>query len=284
MARGIGVFRAERRPKGVHLAERHRHRLGLQLAGHGEAGHLAEKVLAEIHSAILGKRGVLGVQRGDAEHLARALAIAAGDQRRMSVDKPALIKELVDGVSCHRTDAEHRCERVGAGPQMGDRPQIFQTVPLFLQRIGRIRRALQLDFIRVDFQWLFGIGGEHHLSGDDNRSAHIIFGDFLEVVDFGILKNHLKILKIRAVVKLDEAELLGIAQRAHPTADGHLAVRQLRRVLKQRFYLCSLHCVCPPFENSHKRPWIRSFFLLYYKRHRDTRALFAYFIQNSVFL
>ena len=79
MALRVGFFRAERRAERINLAERHRHALRFQLAGDGQAGRLAEKVLRIIDRAVLLARRVVGGQRRDAEHLPRALAVAGGD-------------------------------------------------------------------------------------------------------------------------------------------------------------------------------------------------------------
>ena len=59
MALGVGLLGAEGGAKGVHLAEGHGHALGLQLAGDGQAGWLAEEVLGEIHLAIRGLRNIV---------------------------------------------------------------------------------------------------------------------------------------------------------------------------------------------------------------------------------
>ena len=52
VARGVGVLRAEGGAEGVHIAEGHGEVLGVQLAGHGEVGRLAEEVLAESTSRL----------------------------------------------------------------------------------------------------------------------------------------------------------------------------------------------------------------------------------------
>ena len=73
---GLG---AEGRAEGVHVAERHGEDLGVELARHGQRHRLAKEILGEVHLAVFGQGLRVCVQRGHAEHLARALAVAARD-------------------------------------------------------------------------------------------------------------------------------------------------------------------------------------------------------------
>ena len=72
MPRRVRVFRAERRAKGVDLAQRAGENFRLQLAADRQISGRAEEVVAEVDFAILARR--LGqVERGDLEHLAAPL-------------------------------------------------------------------------------------------------------------------------------------------------------------------------------------------------------------------
>ena len=121
MARRVGIFGAEGRPEGVNLAERHCHALALKLAGNGQSGGLSKEILRKIDSAILGERRVFRVKRCDAEHLAGALAVASRDQRRVRIDKSALVEKAVDSIRSHTSHAEYRFKGIGARTQMRDR-------------------------------------------------------------------------------------------------------------------------------------------------------------------
>ena len=130
MARRVGILRAERGAERVHVPEGHGEVLGVQLAGHGERGGLAEEVGAPIHlaghkRAVRGRGSLLAHKRylgrvdgGHAEHLAGPLAVARRDDGRVHVDEPAVLEEAVDGGGGHRADAEHGAEQVRARPQM----------------------------------------------------------------------------------------------------------------------------------------------------------------------
>ena len=70
VALGVGLLRPEGGAEGVHVAEGHGEVLGVELAGHGEAGPLAEEVLGVVHGAVGILGHVLQVQGGHLEHLA----------------------------------------------------------------------------------------------------------------------------------------------------------------------------------------------------------------------
>ena len=55
------------------------------------------------------------------EHLARTLAVAAGNDGRVRIDKAVLLEKLVEGKRGGGTHAERRAERNGARTQMRNR-------------------------------------------------------------------------------------------------------------------------------------------------------------------
>ena len=80
-------------------------------------------------------RGLVVRQGRHAEHLARALAIAGGDDGRVDVDEIPLVEKPVDREGHAAADAEHRAVEIGARPQMGDAAQELLAVAFLLQRI-----------------------------------------------------------------------------------------------------------------------------------------------------
>ena len=84
-------------PEGVDAGQRQAVGLHVELAGHGEERRAAEEVLREVDRAVGRARQVGQVQRGDAEHLAGALGVAGGDDRRVDPEEAALVEEAVDG-------------------------------------------------------------------------------------------------------------------------------------------------------------------------------------------
>ena len=132
VARGVGILGAERGAEGVNVAERHGEVLGVELAGDGQARLLAEEILAVIDLAVGRSRRVLQIQRRDLKHLARALAVGAGDDGGVDIDEAAALEELVHGVGRRASHAEGRGEEVRARTKMLDGAQIFDAVALFL--------------------------------------------------------------------------------------------------------------------------------------------------------
>ena len=182
VALGIGLLRPEGGAEGVHVAEGHGEVLGVELAGHGEAGPLAEEVLGVVHGAVGILGHVLQVQGGHLEHLAGTLAVAGGDDGGVHVDKAPVLEEAVDGVGGYRAHPEGGGEQIRSGPQVLDGPQELHAVALLLQGVVGGGGALYRDGGGLHLQGLLGLGGEHHRAGDDEGRAHVLAGDVLVVV------------------------------------------------------------------------------------------------------
>ena len=192
MARGVAVLSPEGRPEGVHLAQREGHRLRLQLARDGQIGLPAEEVPAVIHLSLLGAGRVVRVDGGHPEHLARALAVRAGDQRGVDIDKAVSVEEVVQREGRLPPHPEGRGEGVGPRPQMGHRAQKLHRVPLFLQRVLRRADALDGDGVGVQLKGLLCVRGQHDPAGDHQRGADAALRDLLEVFQLRGLKHHLQ--------------------------------------------------------------------------------------------
>ena len=229
VALGVGVLGAERRAEGVHVAKGEREVLGIELAGHGQVRALAEEVLGEIDLTVRRARKIVEVERRDAEHLARALTVRARDDRGLDVDEAAVLEERVHRLRGHAADAERRAEEVRARTQMLDRAQELHAVALFLQRIVRCGRALDRDAVGLKLERLLCIRREHELAVHDERRADVLAGDLVVIFELAALEHDLQALEAAAVVELDKAEILHVADRARPAADGQgLAAEGLR--------------------------------------------------------
>ena len=136
--RGVGVLGAKRRAEGVDLAQRAGEDFGFKLSADGEERRAVEEVLGEVDVAQSGFASgqLVELERGDLEHLARAFAVAGGDDRRVDVEKAVLLKELVDRAADLVAHAGNCAKRVGARAEVGDRAQELEGVPLLLKRIG----------------------------------------------------------------------------------------------------------------------------------------------------
>ena len=243
MARRERALGAERRAESVHLAERHRHALRLQLAGNRQRGLLGEEILAVIDGAVFCARRVLHVQRRDLEHFARALAVAAGDDRRVHIDKAVLVEELVDRIGCRGTHAERRVEQVRARAQMRDRAQILDGVALFLQWVFRRGSALHNDFRRLQLKRLLRFGREDERAGHTQRSADVLRGDLLVILDIFSRENDLDAFEAAAVIKIDKSECFRVADRSRPAANRDRSVLKRFGRFVQGHNFCSFHCV-----------------------------------------
>ena len=229
MALGVGVLGAERGAEGVHVAEGEREVLGVELAGDGQVRALAEEVLGEVHLAVLGAGQVLQIQRRDAEHLARALGVGAGDDGRVHIHKAALFEEFMHGLRRHAADAERRVEEVRARAQMLDRAQELHAVAFFLQRIVRRGDALYRDLGGLELKRLLGLGRQDEDALDDEGGADVLARDLVIIGELLALHDDLQAFDRAAVVELDEAEVFHVARRARPAADGQFpAVKGLR--------------------------------------------------------
>ena len=142
MPRRIRVFGPESGAEGIHVSERKREDLGLELAADGQAGRQPEKIFCKVDPAAFVSRHVFRVQRGDTEHGAGSLAIARGNDRRMDIIKTMFVEITVSRETQRTPYARDRAERVGARPQMCDLAQVLEGVALFLQRIVRLRIAM----------------------------------------------------------------------------------------------------------------------------------------------
>jgi hypothetical protein len=152
---GVGVLGAEGGAEGVDPAHREAVGLDVELAGDGEAGLRAEEVLPKSTSPS-GARRVGGVQRGDAEHLARALGIAGGDDGGVDPEEAVLVEEAVDR---HRPGVPHpgdRAEGVGARRRCATSRRYSKECALGLDRVGLgvVHPADHLDRRRVDLERL----------------------------------------------------------------------------------------------------------------------------------
>ena len=245
VALGVGVLGAERGAEGVHIAEGHGKVLGVQLAGHGEAGLFAEEVLGVVHLPVLGPGDVVEIQRGHLEHLAGALAVGAGDDGGLDIDEAPALEELVNGVGRHGADAEGGGKQIGAGPQVLDGAQELHAVALLLQGIVGGGLTLHLDGVGLDLQRLLGVRCQHYGAADDQGRAHVLRGDLLIIGQLLGGHDHLQIPEAGAVIQLDEAEGLHVADGTRPAADGDLSAAQRLLVGEDRCDSHSFHSLSP---------------------------------------
>ena len=245
VALGVGVLGAEGGTEGIHIAEGHGKVLGVQLAGHGEAGLFAEEVLRVVHLTVLGLGNVVQIQRGDLEHLAGALTVGAGDDGSLDIHEAAALEELMDGVGRRRADAERGGKQIGAGTQMLDSTQELHAVALLLQGIVRGGLALHLDGVSLHLQRLLGVRCQHHGTADDQGRTHVLRGDLLIIIQLLGGHDHLQILKAGAVVQLDEAKGLHVADGTRPAADRDLFAAQRLLIGEDRCDFHSFHSLSP---------------------------------------
>ena len=243
VALGVGVLGPEGGAEGIHIAEGHGEVLGVQLAGHRQAGFLTEEVLGVVHLPVLGLGDVVQIQGGHLEHLAGALAVAAGDDGGLYIHETPALEELMHCVGRHGAYPERGGEQVGTGPQVLDGPQEFHAVTLLLQGVIRRGLSLYLDAVGLHLQRLLGIRRQHHGALDDQRRAHVLCGDILIVGQLLGGHDHLQVLEAGAVVQLDEAKGLHVADGACPAAHGHVLAAQGLLIGEDRGNSHSFHII-----------------------------------------
>ena len=241
VALGVGVLGAEGGAEGVHTAEGHGEVLAVELAGHGQAGLLAEEVLRPVHGAILQTGRIVHIQRGHLEHLTGTLAVGGGDDGGVDVDKATVLEEAVDGVCGGGANAEGCGKQVGAGTQVLNGAHIFYGVALLLQGIIGGGDALHLNGNGLDFQRLLGLGSQDDLALDDQGGAHVLAGDFLVIAQDISVQDDLQVLEAGAVVKLDKAEGLHVTDGTSPAHDGDGLPAEGLLIGKNACDLCAFH-------------------------------------------
>ena len=246
MALGVTLLGAESGAESIDIAESHAESFAVQLAGYGQIGGLAEEVFLEIHIALVVTRRISGIQSGDTEHFACAFSITGCDQRCMHVYEATLAKEAVDALCRDRTDAEHRTEQVGARAQMCLCAQVFDSMTLLLQRVGRISHADDCDLIGFQLEWLF------HFRRQAQRAFHAdgtAQGDLDDLTEVGhtFVQDNLQVLKETAVIHFNKGKCLAVTHGAHPAGYGDLAsvsrcaaVQVMDQIAFHRFTLLSV--------------------------------------------
>mmetsp|Transcript_19201 Transcript_19201/g.67773 ORF Transcript_19201/g.67773 Transcript_19201/m.67773 type:complete len:606 (+) Transcript_19201:86-1903(+) len=230
VAAGVAVLRAEGRAESVHVAHRHRERLHLQLPRHRHVGLPAEEVAREVDLA-LGRDGQLGhavvirQHRRHPEHLARALAVRARDERRVDVQEAAALEEGVRRVGQRVAHARHGAEDDGARAQVLHLAQRLQLVELLRQRVRlgvrraqhRRARRLQLDFLALGRR-RDDVARDAQRGADGAVLEHV--GEALGALD---VAHHLQAVEAGAVRERHEHErvLRLLARRARPARDRH---------------------------------------------------------------
>ena len=218
MSGRIGSFSPEGGAKRIDLAESHGHTFTGELTGDCQRGTPAEKILGIVHLAVFVQGKVVEIQRRDMEHLARPLAVAGGDEGGVGVNKPAFLEKAMDRVSRDRPHPEDRAKGIGPRPEMGDGPQEFKGMALFLQRVIGGGSSFDLDGGGVHFTGLFGFRGQNQFPFDAQRSSHVLMDNLLKVLKRIPFRNDLQISLTAAVVEFDERQRFGFTQGAHPAA------------------------------------------------------------------
>ena len=122
--------------EGVDAAEGQAIRLDVELAGDRQARRLAEEVEPSNRRWPRSSRGGFARSSAETRNIAPApFGVAGRDDRRMHPDESALVEVAMDGHREAVAHPRHRAEGVGPRPEMGDRTQVLERVPLGRDRI-----------------------------------------------------------------------------------------------------------------------------------------------------
>ena len=223
VARRVGVLRAEGGSEGVDPAQRRRGDLALQLTGHRKPRLFAEEVVLVVRLLALVFR-VPGLRR-HAEHLARALAVARGDERRVDIVVAALMEIAVYSLRRDAPHAKDGGKRVGAKSQVRDTAQKIQRRTLLLNGIFGRALAQKCYFCRIEFRPVALECLDDDALCPHGRAALGALGIERQVI---LIHNDLQAGEARPVRDLQKGDRRRIARRAHPAADGDLLPHQGR--------------------------------------------------------
>ena len=230
VAGGVALLGAEGGAEGVYIPEGKGEGLAVKLAADGQVCAGAEEILGVVHLAVRGLWHVFKVEGSYPEHLARALAVAGGDERGMYIQKAPVVKEAVYGLGNYVANPEGGLEGVGARPEVLHGAKILKAVPFLLHWIIAGAEALYLYFPRLHLKGLLCIRSEHEVANYAYCTAGIYL--FYYIVGYIILINHLYVPEAGAVGQLYKANILAVAHGAHPAGNFNFA-RVLSGILVQ---------------------------------------------------
>jgi hypothetical protein len=182
MSRCVRVFRAKGRAKGVYVTKGKGIHLSLELSADREIGCLAKKIIAEVDFSVPGGKA-LEIKRGNGEHIASTLAIAPGNNRGVQIDETFPVKIVMDSKADSIPDASYSPKGVGARSQMGYGSQIFEGMPLFLQRVCfRISPSQDLNLFGLYLKVLSLARRFNHGTGNHNGATGRQSQDLVRVI------------------------------------------------------------------------------------------------------
>ena len=235
MAGRVGVLRAESRSECVHIAERLRERLNIQLAGDCHIDRFAEEILRVVYLPVLRHRNFVERQGRDLEHLACAFRIGSRYDRGMDIHKVALLEKFVDRIGDQGAHTEDSLESVRPGTKMRHGPQELERVTLLLERIIRCGCTFHLHALRLDLKGLLCVRRSDELARHDDSRADIEPADLGEIRK-ALAIDDLKCIIKRSVVDDEESERLGSSVVPDPSADLYGPVDESVCLLKELAY------------------------------------------------
>ena len=223
VTRRVGVLRAEGGTEGVDPAQRRRGDLTLQLTGHRKPRLFAKEVVLVVRLLAL-VFCIPGLRR-HAEHLARALAVARGDEGRVDIVVAALMEIAVYSLRRDAPHAKDGGKRVGTQPQMRDAAQKVQRRALLLNGVFGRTLSKKGHFRRVELRPV-----PLERFDDDALCPHgrAALGAFGIERKFILVNDDLQTGEARPVRDLQKGDRRRIARRTHPAADGDLLSHQGR--------------------------------------------------------
>mmetsp|Transcript_12056 Transcript_12056/g.44739 ORF Transcript_12056/g.44739 Transcript_12056/m.44739 type:complete len:330 (+) Transcript_12056:364-1353(+) len=255
VARRVRIFSPERRPEGVDVAQRAAVGLHVELAADGQRRPPAEEVLGVVNVArsvarnVL-HRPVLRQKRRHSELLSRALAVRRGDERRVHVQEPVIVEELVSRVRHGMSNASQRGVDARPRTQVCLLPEELEAVTLLRHRVDiRAEHGAQdRDGKGLELHPLPFLRTGDHLPADGQRcSGPPACLEGVEARRLPFRAHHLDARGARPIVELDEAQLV---LRSHPKRpspaldrglhpDGRVAHR------KKLFHSCPISLESP---------------------------------------
>ena len=236
----IGVFGAERRSERIDSAQCRSGELTFQLAGNRQAGLFAEEIVIVDNGTVFIFLQIIQVHRSNLEHLSGAFTVRTRNDRRMEIEEPFLMEELMNGDSHIVTNAEHSAERIRTRTQMGYLTKELHRVSLFLQRICIVASSQHFDFTSLDFGFLTGAYRfrQHAVHAQTSACGNIFQHLLIEVRQ---IHHNLHIIYCRTVVQRDKINLLTTSAGTNPAfhvdhSAKILALQQVNNLCSTNFF------------------------------------------------
>ena len=121
--------------------------------------------------------------------------------------------------------------------------QIFHRMALLLERVIGRRSTFDGDLRCLDLKRLLVFRRKDDSSRHDKRRTDVLLCNFVVICNFFTLEHDLHALEAAAVVQINKAERLAVADASCPTAERDCLAVKCHRVFKNILDNFAVHCI-----------------------------------------